>query len=799
MKPRTPQSALPLVLAALAVATLTGCAMNGLPRIDPSGERFFIWPDSQPVVGPLASPGAVIAPPGGNATLPPVGSAGTTASTGPSCPLCPLCPLGCPLGGLFDDKTVIGPVAGGPPPVEPTNRVTLTPGRVLAPVGSEVVLRAGVCGKDGYLLTNRKVEWMIDQEGVGQFAEIGDAGQRDFMRYPWSTPKKINNTYAVGYTSPVHTCLRRGTADPADDLQINDGEAWVSITSPSEGTSYITAYAPNEDNWNARRAQATIYWVDAQWRLPPSAVIAAGQPHVLATTITRQTDGAPLAGWIVRYEVADGTGARLGYDAGQVSEVTSDNRGVAQVEVTPTDAQPGSSRIRITVVRPEQAGIASSPRLDVGAGEATITWSNTAAGTQPLFPPVTPQLPATPPAFPQQPTEPNPRPQLPPDNEPPIGIEPPGRPDLEVRVQKITPDPIKVGQEVTYNIVIRNIGDGVARNVRLFDVFDPGLASPQDGERVGRIDSKDNIKDIAPTGTREIPLTFDVLTAGEHWHEVTVKADGGVDAFYKADFTAIDDQPVAAAVTMQTDIAPVRPTVGDEVRFKIVLENTSNVPATNLRLEIAPDPALRVTGILPENLSNVTQALTTGGAITPLGTLAAGQKVTIRYGCNANMATQIGNPAEITAFLKGDGISLAGREQIEILPAAAAPPAAAPLGVSVQTSANPIRRNGQADVTVTLTNNTAQPLLGVNVDIRIPPQLSPRPLVADTPIGTALIAQQPFLRLSPAIASLAPGGKATIRVPYDAVNPGQGAVEARGTWQGGTAPSDGRVIVTVEP
>ena len=47
------------------------------------------------------------------------------------------------------------------------DRLSITPDRVLAPVGSEVVLRAGICAKEGFLLTDQKVEWLIAPRGCG--------------------------------------------------------------------------------------------------------------------------------------------------------------------------------------------------------------------------------------------------------------------------------------------------------------------------------------------------------------------------------------------------------------------------------------------------------------------------------------------------------------------------------------------------------------------------------------------------------------------------------------------------------
>src|SRR4029079_11305838 len=139
--------------------------------------------------------------------------------------------------------------------------------------------------------------------------------------------------------------------------------------------SHVTAYAPAVDNWPMRQATTTIYWVDAQWALPPSAAAQPGRPHTLTTTVTRRSDGAPLAGWTVRYDVPGG-GASLGYASGNSVDVPTDAAGRASVEVSPTSGGGGSSTVGITIVRPPQAGADASPQLEVGRGAATITWGS---------------------------------------------------------------------------------------------------------------------------------------------------------------------------------------------------------------------------------------------------------------------------------------------------------------------------------------------------------------------------------------------------------------------------------------
>ncbi len=360
-------------------------------------------------------------------------------------------------------------------PVQAGEAISITPSSVLAPVGSEVILIGGVCAENGYLRTNERIEWMLDRAGTGQIVTVGGRGELDMFRLLHNTPRKVDNYFAIGSTSPYDDYLDRGTPYPNDDVQIRRGDAWITVSSPTEGTSYVTAYAPNVANWSGRTARATIYWIDAQWAFPPSVILAPGENHTLTTTITRQTDGAPVAGWIVRYRVAGGT-AGLGYEQGQTSDVPTDNRGRASVEITPTDDRAGTTNIEIQVIRPEQAGVAASPRVTLGAGLTSITWAAGGISGTPLPvtpPPVLPPVsssPVTPPVTPPGDSWQSPTPA--PDVEPTPAA---GTPDLSVQIVQRSAGPARIGGTVEFLVTVRNNGNGVARNVMVRDDFDVGL------------------------------------------------------------------------------------------------------------------------------------------------------------------------------------------------------------------------------------------------------------------------------------------------------------------------------------
>lgn len=61
--------------------------------------------------------------------------------------------------------------------------------RVVAPVGGEVVLLAGICGEDGYFVKREPLEWMLSPDSVGTFIEVGDDNTSRLINTLRSNPK----------------------------------------------------------------------------------------------------------------------------------------------------------------------------------------------------------------------------------------------------------------------------------------------------------------------------------------------------------------------------------------------------------------------------------------------------------------------------------------------------------------------------------------------------------------------------------------------------------------------------------
>jgi hypothetical protein len=748
----------------VAALLTSGCA--SLPRIDPSGRRFLVWPERQTttVAPSLATPGNVTVPPVFAGTVPP-----------PALPPMP----GAPAGPVT--TTALSPV---------DEQLTITPSRVLAPVGSEVILKAGVCYKDGYLRTNRRIEWMLGQEGAGQFVTVGERGEMDFMRLPWERPNKIDNAYAVGYTTPFNVCLRRGTDDTTDDVQVRTGEAWVTVSSASEGVSYVTATAPETGNWEARRNTAAIYWVDAQWQLPPPTALQLGQGGVLTTTVTRKTDGAPLGGWLVRYEVTRGDTARLGYESGQVSEVTTDASGRAQVQVSPTDDQPGTAQVKVTVIRPASSAPMPAPRLELGGGETIVSWTPSAMA--PIGPPISGGITSPPISGGTTTTPPAPFEPPPSGNSGgTLGTTPAKLgPRIELVLRRSSTAAVRVGDPIPVTIELLNTGDQPTQNMRLAVEFDRGLSSPQDTMGRYRLERGD-LPSLAPGESSTIDLDFSAVQVGQQCYRVQVTADGMASAADRQCITV--ENPAAAArpkLRIQTALDAVRE-VGQKLNYIVTVYNDGSAPATNLAIEVLSDPQL------------VARQATSGSQPVSRGVRWEGES--IPAGGSASFDVEFDSVAQtdqakVTAYvLFSESDYIEKTDAVEIRPArpagvTPAPTPTAPRGDLegvLSSSANPAKVGQPATLSLAITNLTAAAMS--NVQYRL--VFETNKIQPTVPTGARL--NQNTIEFLP-IATLAAGESHRIAIPYTPIEQGVTTVwlEMRGGAAGATASAQESISIS---
>lgn len=412
--------------------------------------------------------------------------------------------------------------------------IQLSPPRVIAPVGSEVILRAGVCGPDGHLRSLETVEWMIAPGSVGQFLGVGQRAGLDWL-LSLNRPEKVTNTFVVGTTSNRNLRLNRGTPTCTDDIPILKGQAWVSVSSPIEGVSHVTAFAPKVFAWDVRQQTSKIYWIDAEWALPPPAVNPAGSRHTFITSVTRHTNHCPLAGWRVRYEITGGTPAGFAPDASQAIEVTTDSLGQARAEIFQLKPAAGANTVNVQIIRPAELN-GDGTRLVVGSGATTKTW-----------------------------------------------ISP------EIALRTTGPAQGTIGATLTYRMEVRNPGAQVARDVVVTDPIPQGLVQLGTNP-VATLEGTNyvwRLGDLQPGETRAVEANFRADRPGTITHCASVRTGAGLSA-QDCVMTAITAPTLDVSVT-----GPPQAVVGDQVTFTAVVTNRGPTPATGLILVDRFDAGLR--------------------------------------------------------------------------------------------------------------------------------------------------------------------------------------------------------------
>ncbi len=533
-------------------------------------------------------------------------------------------------------------------------RLLLSPNRVVAPVGGEVVLLSGVCGNDGYLVTGEPIEWMLTPDSVGHFIEIApdDASLLQRMANKREVDK-VSGSFARGVTRTKPALITRGTRRTNDDVPLEPGQAWATISSPSEGVSRITALAPESDCWDQRRATTTIYWVDARWQFPAPQIARAGQPVALTTRVTRSEGTIPAVGWKVRYTILTPELAGFAPSGAPTMEAIVDDSGNAVATLQPVPGTSGTATIAMEVIRP--AGTDTDvPELTLGSGQTLVTWSAPrlelragAPSVASFDEPVTIYANVSNPG--DLPTGKVQVSTLLPEGVRLVGSDfdyyqsgnqivwtyeegiPPGvQGDInltvtsrnpfrmefqardvtselfataEVRVDVFVPslelsvavaegrERITVGEDTQFLIDVTNIGSQPLSDVRLQVSGDGGMNHVQEGSPTVFKDKDDG--PLAPGATWSVATDFNVFEPGERCVNVTVTASGAQRADARACVTATNPVPVTPAVIAEIAGRPeVR--VGEEALFRYFVQNPGRVPLTNVEVTATFTPQLEL-------------------------------------------------------------------------------------------------------------------------------------------------------------------------------------------------------------
>ncbi|KLU05291.1 Conserved repeat domain protein [Rhodopirellula islandica] len=535
------------------------------------------------------------------------------------------------------------------PPRGDRGCILLTPQKIVAPVGGEVMLLSGICGTDGYLLTGEPLEWMMTRDSVGNIIEVGDDDPglvHRLTKVP--VAKKESPGFARGVTSTKEMVVTRGNASAADDIKLEKGQTYITVSSPSEGTSHVTVLAPDSDCWDQRKATATIYWVDARWQFPSPQRVQAGTVVDLVTRVTRAQGSLPARGWKVRYEIMNPELATFaGTGGSSFVEVNVDDSGDARATLEPVAGTSGNAIIDVRVIRP--GGTSDNmPDLTLGRGQAYVTWSSPQLELQAGGPEVASyQIPfdifanlrnpgdqdatgvkvelgfpagvriistdafaqvftntivwdiGTMPAQQQldlavnltSPTALNLTFRASGDSgliaEDTVRVDV-FRPALALRVTPKT-DRVTAGDPATFDIEVENTGDRALQSVELQATGDNAMTHTVTNSR--EVGNEKTDGPLEPGDIWSTSVTFVPTDSGQRCVDVVALAAGGQRAQAQSCVIAINPAPPTPAITANLQVRD-RMSVGDRVLATGRVTNSGKIPLTNVRASMAYDVQL---------------------------------------------------------------------------------------------------------------------------------------------------------------------------------------------------------------
>ena len=522
----------------LLITLFVGCHRLQLPAIDPNGSCLFLpFPTTtQLQVPPVHSSGDQ------------TGFLPVPAYQAPPAP--PPCPDGnCEPSGtcnLFHRKhDCLHKIHDHFRSPGKVGEIQMTPLKVVAPVGGEVVFLAGICGEDGYLVKQEPLEWMLSPESVGQIIEVNDDAPgklSGFLNPHRPKVEKLDIDFARGRTSSKAQIIDRGTPACTDDIHLKDGETWVSVSSPTAGVSRLTVLAPDSKLWDRRRQTAVVYWLDAQWVFPPPQIAASGGSVQFATRVTKAEGLVPATDWFVQYTIVDPSIASFvnqtpSPTGSNQSRVRVDENGMGIVNISAAPNARGTTGILIEVISPAMPSD-HLPEIVVGRGETFATFSS------------------------------------------------PG-----LNVQAFGPNTASVGEVLSYSAALGNPGDLNAENARLTLTLPSGLrlqsAVPQ------------------PTSQTDLGAVWDqgVLAANRQLDVVAnVEAvqPGVYDLVFQADAAGLSSRSSVrtevAEASLEVRFAPAggisQAEVGSIVEYEIDITNRGRQTLTNLKLTVEADPGI---------------------------------------------------------------------------------------------------------------------------------------------------------------------------------------------------------------
>jgi uncharacterized repeat protein (TIGR01451 family) len=518
------------------------------------------------------------------------------------------------------------------PPAPAAAHLDVQPREGVSPVQRQCVLIATLTDGKAEACRNRRIDWML--EGAGSIVAVDESGLGTDRGH------RVDNRSAVSYTNAVaHPVVRA-----EESFMVRPGQSWCVISAAAEGDSHVFVYCPAIKDGRQNQVLITTHWIDEAWTFPKPIVARAGSDVSLATSINRVRDKQPLAAYMVRYRIVDGPPAVFLPTRTTEFIATTDQNGGATAALASLGPSAGPNRVSMEIIRPLDAGRPGGAAQPLVQGETTVTWQapivtldTTAPATLTVGQELTYTIAlsnsgqvesrgmtvraAIPDGTKYVRSEPAatvagdglvwtlsdlPAGQArtlsaivrttcvgPTSNtvqvetaeglrgEKLITTDVTAQPQPALKIKVEGPASATLGGAVEYRIMVSNPGTGPATGVVLNSQFDAGLEHESQRNQV-----EAQLGTLAPAEMQTLPLTLTARQAGALTNVLTLRADGGLSE--SARHTVTVKQPTVSL----RNSGPAWRYVGRPAEWSIVVQNTGEVPLTNLVIRDVLPPEL---------------------------------------------------------------------------------------------------------------------------------------------------------------------------------------------------------------
>jgi uncharacterized repeat protein (TIGR01451 family) len=356
-------------------------------------------------------------------------------------------------------------------------------------------------------------------------------------------------------------------------------------------------------------------------------------------------------------------------------------------------------------------------------------------------------------------------------------------PRLDVKIAG--PDRAYVGDAVTFEIVITNLGTTTANGIVIKDRYDPGLAHATAPSPIKRLLGED----LPPGQSKRIGVELRAVLAGRHCQNVEITGNGGIVANAESCITVMDRPGTAPPPTSSAPTTPGLPapsstpgaagrvsvkitgpksaSVGEEIDFFIDMSNDGSKPLTDVKVHGDFDLALEPIGAKPAVAGYEGDLV-----YWTFSSFSPGQKTTIQVRCKCEKSSL---RACLRTKVTAPEIQPVQQEAcVEIRAAATAP---APTGLSMTVSAlhEPVAVGKELTYVIQVTNTGKTEDSQVALTVRVPEEMIPALLGTYGP--TQWDVRQKTIEFRP-VDRIRPGEPLTYRVRVQAKTAGDVRLKA---------------------